>query len=110
MDIEAIFDPAFSGPPGEAVWIVDSAANRAWFEAAMPTLHPDSAIFSLRPDQSPDDAIRQTTWNVQEHFPQWRRIVFTGLAPGARVPAALADEGVWENGPGVLILHRGQDS
>ncbi|MEQ8293435.1 MAG: hypothetical protein RIA08_14615 [Roseovarius sp.] len=106
MDIHAIFDENFSGPPAEAAWIVESAANREWFAAAKGQLHPDSAIFSLEQYRSVETALCHVVWGIEEHFPKWRRIIVLGLAPTFSVPMEIEREGRWERRTDGFVLYR----
>lgn len=105
-DLHAIFDSAFSGPTGEAVWIVDSPANRIWFEAAGASLDRDSALFHAARYGSTEEAFCFMIWGMIEHFPEWQRLHVSGLAPATPIPEELSDEGRWEIHPDGFVLHR----
>jgi hypothetical protein len=106
MDIHAIFDENYSGPLVEAVWIVESAANQAWFAAAKGRIGPNSAIFSLDRYRSVESALCHVVWGIEEHFPQWRRIIVLGLTSTFPVPAELEREGRCEKRMDGFVLHR----
>ena len=106
MDIHAIFDENYSGPLVEAAWIVESAANREWFAAAKGRIGPNSAIFSLDRYRSVETALCHVVWGIEEHFPQWRRIIVLGLTSTISVPAELEREGRWEKRTDGFVLYR----
>lgn len=106
MDIHAIFDENYSGPLVEAAWIVESAANREWFAAAKGRIGPNSAIFSLDRYRSVERALCHVVWGIEEHFPQWRKIIVLGLTSTISVPVEIEREGRWERRADGLVLHR----
>ena len=77
MLVLVIFDPAFDGPAGEAVWIVDTPANRSWF-VRQRALDEGGAIFSLDRRDGPDGAVVHMIWNAQQHHPDWKTIEALG--------------------------------
>ncbi|MGR3376761.1 hypothetical protein [Salipiger abyssi] len=106
MEIQAIFEKSFSGPPGDAVWIVESASNRNWFASAKRNLDPNSAIFSLERYRSVDHALCHVVWGIKDHFPRWQSIHVLGLPPALLIPAEMEQEGRWVRRPDGLVLHR----
>lgn len=106
MEIHAIFDRQYSGHPGEAVWIIDSPANRRWFEEAKANLAPNSALFLAERYASVQMALCYMIPGIKEHFPEWQRISVSGIAPAIPVPGELLDEGRWEVRQDGFVLHR----
>ena len=106
MKIRAIFDSQFSGEATGSVWIVDSPANRPWFERAKPTLAEGSAVFLASRYESRELAFCYMVWGIQDHFPDWQQIHVSGLDPFFPIPDALKDEGRWEIVRDSLVLHR----
>lgn len=105
-DIHAIFDSTFSGETSDAVWIIDTPANRIWFEKAQTYLAPDSALFLVERYSSTEEALCHMIWGMIEHFPDWQHITVCGLAPGFPIPNALSYEGRWEIGKDGWAMHR----
>lgn len=106
MDIQAIFDKAYTGQPSDGVWIIDSPSNRTWFEAAKASLAPNSGLFLAERYLSDEDALCYVIWSIFEHFPDWRSIFVVGLPPTILVPNVLMQEGHWETQPEGFVLHR----
>jgi len=87
----------FGSPPGgasfDAVWIIDTPENCAWFDKEVDRIDANSAVFK---DASDPLAI---IWNVFEHHPNWAEILVRGavLTPdieqGVRPDAAVSSEG-----------------
>lgn len=92
MEISIIFDTAFRGEAAGAVWIVESAENRQWFEQ-QPALDEWSAVFTPEGGAIGRDAILRSIWNVQEHYPEWSRISVLGAALTDELSTDLLDEG-----------------
>ncbi len=105
MKVTIIFDPAFSGQADEAVWIVNSSANRDWFERQM-TLAVGSALFTIDRYPSLEEAAINMVWNAQEHHSTWKTISVEGIALTPRITEALAHEGRIIGTPAGFALHR----
>lgn len=101
MEIHAIFDSHFTGQSCDAVWIVDSPANRIWFDEAKGSLDPNSALFRVESHKSVQLALCYMIWGIVEHFPEWQKICVTGIVPATSVPSELLDVGRWE------AIHKG---
>jgi hypothetical protein len=93
VEVVVIFDPAFQGQVGSAVWIVDTPENRAWF-AAQAGRDANSAVFSVDGYGTVDDAVAPMIWNAQEHYPRWEQIRVIGTVLTPMIVTALKDEGV----------------
>ena len=106
MDVYAIFDCEFSGQSGGAVWIADSPVNRDWFERNEATLSPNSALFFVDRYESVQIALCHMIWGIDEHFPDWQRILVIEVDPAIPVPTEILNEGRWEIVQDGLALHR----
>jgi hypothetical protein len=93
MEIAIIFDTAFRGEPASAVWIVESDANRRWFEQQT-KLDEWSAVFTPEGGEIGCAAILRSIWNVQEHYPEWARIDVFGVLLTNDLASELREEGV----------------
>ncbi len=78
MDVTVIFDPAYDGEASGAVWIVESPMNRLWFDRSRKHLDDSSAVFFGEGGSITDGAIRRVIWNLDDHYPAWRRIDLIG--------------------------------
>jgi hypothetical protein len=105
MQVSIIFDPAFDGETDEAVWIIDSPANRRWFERQH---GPDveSALFSVGRYPDMDGAVVNMIWNAQEHHPAWWAITVIGVDLTATVARELREEGLLTETPDGFKLDR----
>jgi len=72
----------------DAVWIVDSAANRAWFETLSGHIDPNSAVF-----QKTSDPLA-IVWHVFEHHPSWREIDVNGAPLTDAIEQGVSPEAV----------------
>ena len=92
MRVLVVFEPVFRGDPLDAVWIIDTPQNRAWYDEQVEQIDGNSAVF--RP-QDPLDVL----WHVFEHHPTWAEIVVRGaelsadLAEGLKPDAVVHDHG-----------------
>lgn len=73
MQVLVSFHTQFSQTPPDAVWLVESPHNRAWFNLHHDEVDANSAIF--RNWCNPMDII----WTVIDHHPTWKQIVVEGL-------------------------------
>ncbi len=105
MKVSVIFDPAFVGSADDAAWIMDTPANREWFER-QPNLDAGSAIFMVDRYPSLEEAAINMIWNAQEHHPTWKTISVEGIALTPRITEALAHEGRIIGKPSGFALHR----
>lgn len=104
MEISIIFDTAFRGQATGAVWIVESAENRQWFERQT-SLDSQSAVFTLEGGEIGRAAVSRSIWNVKEHYPEWSRIKLTGIALTDELSADLREEGTaLENADGFSLI------
>ncbi len=78
MQVSIIFDLAFAGEADEAVWMIDSPANRGWFERQH-GLEAGSALFSVGRYPDFDEAVVSMISNAQDHHPAWETISVMGL-------------------------------
>jgi len=92
MEVSIIFDAAFQGHTTGAVWIVDTAENRRWFDKQA-DLDAGSAVFTPEGGKVGREAILRSIWNVQEHYPDWLQIIVTGVSPTIELSDDLRDEG-----------------
>lgn len=104
MLVLVIFDPAFDGPAGEAVRIVDTPANRSWF--ARQQALDEGAIFSLDRCDGPDGAVVHMIWNAQLHRPDWETIEALGTPLSASIAETLREDGVVTATPAGFHLDR----
>jgi hypothetical protein len=86
MNVLVVFEPAYAGSPSDAVWIVDSPENRAWFERHSMHVDQNSAVFN--PASDPLNIL----WNVFEHHPTWTEIDVRGERMTRELASAVADE------------------
>lgn len=86
MNVLVVFEPAYAGSPCDAVWIVDSPENRAWFERHSMHIDQNSAVFN------PASAPLNILWNVLEHHPAWTEINVTGEQMTREIASGIADE------------------
>jgi len=93
MRVSIIFDPSFQGTAGGAVWIVESATNRQWFERKQ-DLDQQSAVFTPEGGTVGPSAIVRSIWNAQEHYPEWSEITVSGVPLTTDMSAELEGEGV----------------
>ncbi|MGO9768708.1 MAG: hypothetical protein ACLPSW_03980 [Roseiarcus sp.] len=105
MEVTVIFDPAFRGRTGRAVWIVDTPANRRWF-ATQPDRDPNSALFSADLYATADEAATHMIWNAQEHHPAWDQITVIGVVLTPAITAAFQAEGAISSTPTGFLLKR----
>ena len=100
MKVLIVFDPAYGGEVADAVWIVDSPANRRWISDHREKLHPNSAVFFAKAGQA-------VAWDVQEHHPDWTEIEAVGLILDEEVLAAITEEGsLTPTAQGLRLLRR----
>ena len=96
MRVLVVFEPAFTGDPLDAVWIIDTPQNRAWYEKQLERIDGNSAVFT--PANDPVDIL----WHVFEHHPRWTEIVVRGaelasdLAKGVKPEAVVRAQGADE--------------
>ncbi len=76
--VKAIFVDNYSGDLSGFVWIVDTRSNRARFERARALDH-SSALFSMDPGSPLESVLRQTVFNIQDHYPDLKSITVIGL-------------------------------
>lgn len=88
MQVLVAFDPAYAGPSSEAIWVIDTPENRAWFEHQSARLDANSAIFE---NDVPPLAI---IWNVLDHHPQWSEIVVKGAPLTPEIEQAVRFDGI----------------
>ena len=93
MQIEIVFEKAFQGALGGAVWIVESPENRSWF-AQQTALESRSALFRPESCEGSSGAALRCIWNVQEHYPEWARIAVSGVSLTSHLTEALHAEGM----------------
>lgn len=103
MQVRVIFDPAYDGPAGDAVWIIDTPANQSWF-ARRQGLDEGSAVFSADRYDSLESAVVHMIWNAQQHHPKWKTIEVLGTGLSASIAATLRDEGRVAATPGGFRL------
>ncbi|OYX43137.1 MAG: hypothetical protein B7Z02_09755 [Rhodobacterales bacterium 32-67-9] len=106
MEIKAIFDVRFQGEGKGSVWLTDSPDNRIWFERNRGNLASNSALFIAEHYDSIQAALCYMIWGIEDHFPDWQRIMVYGIEPAISVPSELADEGRWEIRDDGMVLHR----
>jgi hypothetical protein len=103
MEVGVIFEPAFQGTAGSAVWIVDSPDNRKWFTTRS-DLDGQSAVFFPEGGEVGPAAILRAIWNVQEHYPDWSQIGVRGVNLTAELVVALRGEGTTKEIEGGFAL------
>lgn len=74
MKVLIEFGPHSNEAAADAVWIVDTTENRAWFETLAGQIDANSAIF-----QEVSDPL-MIIWNVFDHHPGWTEIEVHGAA------------------------------
>ncbi|WP_428970384.1 hypothetical protein ACQR50_07220 [Sphingomonas sp. Xoc002] len=92
MQVSIIFDAAFRSYAAGAVWIVDTAENRRWFDKQV-DLDARSAVFNLEGGMVGREAILRSIWNVQEHYTDWSQIFVIGVPTNIELSDDLRDEG-----------------
>ncbi|MBB5714179.1 hypothetical protein [Sphingomonas aerophila] len=92
MEVSIIFDAAFQGQATGAVWIMDTDENRRWFDRQS-DLDAGSAVFTPEGGELSRGAILRSIWNVQEHYPDWSRIIVAGAPSINELKDELRDEG-----------------
>ncbi|TDK43825.1 hypothetical protein [Antarcticimicrobium luteum] len=105
MIIKAILETAYEGEASGALWIVDTPANRIWFEQNRPKLAENSALFSSERYTSRQDALRHMIWGIQDHFPDWQEIWVIGGEPALADIDELRQSGRWAVTNRDVILH-----
>ena len=88
MKVLVEFGRAYAGPPWDAVWIIDTPDNRAWFEQHSNSIDPWSAVFD--DDMEPLAVIS----HVFEHHPEWAEIVVRGASLTPEIEDKLRAEAV----------------
>ncbi|WP_334186296.1 hypothetical protein [Novosphingobium sp.] len=86
MNVLVVFEPAYAGSTCDAVWIVDSPENRAWFERHSLHIDQNSAVFN--PASDPLNIL----WNVFEHHPGWTEINVMGEQITGEIASGIAEE------------------
>jgi hypothetical protein len=86
MNVLIIFEPAYAGGASDAVWIIDTLDNRAWFEQQSMRIDQNSAVFN--PASDPLNIL----WNVFEHHPAWTEIEVRGEQLTSNIATGVADE------------------
>ena len=86
MNVLVVFERAYAGSPSDAVWIIDSPENRAWFEGHATSIDQNSAVFN--PASDPLNIL----WNVFEHHPAWAEIIVRGERMTSEIASGVADE------------------
>lgn len=86
MNVLVVFEPAYAGDRSDAVWIVNSPENRAWFHRHSMHIDQNSAVFN--PASNPLNIL----WNVFEHHPGWTEITVRGERMTREVALGVADE------------------
>lgn len=71
----------------DAVWIIDTPQNRAWYKRQVDRIDGNSAVFQ---SQDPLDILR----HVFEHHPEWTEIVVRGAELSADLAAGLKPDAV----------------
>ena len=87
MRVLVIFQPEFRGDPLDAVWIIDTPQNRAWFEQQGELIDGNSAVF--RP-ADPSEIL----WHVFEHHPAWTEVVVRGAELNPDLASSLEPDAV----------------
>ncbi len=101
MKVLVEFGRTYAGPPLDAVWIIDTPENRAWFEKHVDSIDPWSAVFDE--DVEPLTAI----WHVLDHHPEWTEIVVRGAGLTPELKRGLQpDAVVTSNRPDEFRLKR----
>lgn len=86
MNVLVIFEPAYAGGASDAVWIIESLDNRAWFEQHSARIDQNSAVFN--PVSDPLNIL----WNVFEHHPAWTEIEVRGVQMTRDIASGVAYE------------------
>jgi len=86
MKVLLVFDPAYDGEAADAVWIVDSPANRRWFREHRERLNCNSALFSAK-------RVAAVAWDAQEHHPDWTELEAVGLSLDQEDIADMSEDG-----------------
>jgi len=95
MKVLVQFDPAYAGPPSDAVWLIAGPENRSWFVQHRETIDASSAIF----DEEAEPL--QIIWHVFGHHPDWTEITVCGAAPTPEIEKSVE--------PDADIANRGVD-
>ena len=88
MRVLVVFEQSFRGDPLDAVWIIDSPQNRAWYKQQVGRIDGNSAVFT--PANDPVDIL----WHVFEHHPKWTEVVVKGAELTTDLAEALKPEAV----------------
>lgn len=88
MKVLVTFEKAYAGRTFDAVWIIDSAENRAWFERQAAKIDVNSAIFNPAADP------QHLFWSVFEHHPRWTEIVVRGIEPTSDLAGSVPPEAI----------------
>ena len=91
MHVSIIFNEHFSGPLSDAVWMIDTPANRLRFNDCT-TLSPNSAMFNADRYETLQAALLYAIWHVEDHFPGLTRISVTGITPDPSTITALEED------------------
>lgn len=101
MKVLIEFESVPGGASYDAVWIIDTPENRAWFERQVGRIDANSAVFK---DGSDPLAI---IWNVFEHHPNWAEILVRGAALTPAIEGAVRpDASASSEGPAEFRLTR----
>lgn len=88
MKVLVLFDPHYNGDPADAVWIIESAENRKWFEAHAQSFDQNSAVFKA------DIDLITILSDVFEHHPMWTEIDVQGQSLTKEVADDIASDAV----------------
>ena len=101
MNVLVVFEPAYVGGASDAVWIIDSLDNRAWFGQHSARIDQNSAVFNPASDPL------HILWNVFEHHPTCTEIEVRGVQLTRDIAPGVADEAsVQSETPDGFILGR----
>lgn len=78
MNVSAIFQKHYEGELSGAVWIIDSASNRARFEGST-EIDQNSALFSMDNYKTLQSALPEIIWNIHDHYPDLEAVFVVGV-------------------------------
>ncbi len=84
MEVLVQFGSPYAGQPSQAVWIIDTPENRAWFEKQVGHIDQNSAVFNETNDPL------TIIWQVFDHHPDWTEIMVKGATLTAEIRQDLA--------------------
>ena len=86
MKVLVVFDPLYKGDSADAVWIIESAENRKWFDEHARSIDQNSAVLGS------GNELLTILLQVFDHHPTWTDIVVHGRPFTNEVAAEIATD------------------